>query len=166
MKRNGMSGHQSARMKSDVWLTPREILAPLGAFDFDPCSIQGHPWQIAKHFNTRDSDGLRATWFGRIWLNPPFGTESVKWLRKLAEHGNGIALVAARTETKMFFECVWNRANAICFLRGRPHFHRADGTRAKSNSGAPIALIAYGENNARILVRCGLGKTLRLYRGA
>jgi hypothetical protein len=153
-------------MKSDVWLTPREILAPLGKFDFDPCSIHDHPWPVAVHYNTKDSDGLKATWFGRVWLNPPFGREVGKWLLKLADHGNGIALVAARTETKMFFEHVWPRADAICFLRGRPHFHTRDGTRAPFNSGAPIALIAYGENNARVLINSGLGKTLRIFGGA
>jgi hypothetical protein len=33
-----LSGHQSARMKNDEWLTPPEILAKLGEFDLDPCA--------------------------------------------------------------------------------------------------------------------------------
>jgi hypothetical protein len=41
--------------------------------------------------------------------------------------------------------------------RGRPCFHRPDGTKAAANCGAPIALVAYGEDNARILAGCGLG---------
>lgn len=98
--------------------------------------------------------------FGRVWCNPPFGRESVKWLRKMVSHGNGIALIAARTETAMFYECVWNTADAVCFIRGRPHFHYVDGTRAKANSGAPICLIAYGEHNAQVLRDSGLGKVV------
>ncbi len=41
-------------------------------------------------------------------LNPPYGEQTERWLAKLAKHGNGIALVYARTETKMFFDSVWN----------------------------------------------------------
>lgn len=75
----------------------------------------------------------------------------------MAAHGNGIALVPARTETAMFYRSVWGVASGVLFLRGRPHFHRADGGRLPFNSGAPIALIAYGLNNAEALRSSGLG---------
>jgi hypothetical protein len=144
-------------MKSDTWLTPPEILRALGAFDLDPCCPPAMPWRTARRMICRPHDGLRATWRGRVWLNPPFGNKAAAWLAKLADHGNGIALIPARTETRMFYASVWPKAAAVLFLRGRPHFHRADGTRAAANSGAPIALVAYGEDNARILAGCGLG---------
>ncbi len=83
-------------------------------------------------------------------------------MRKLAWHGNGIALIPARTETRMFFESVWGVASAILFLRGRPHFHYVTGMRAPFNSGAPICLVAYGERNASFLLACNLGETLRI----
>ncbi|WP_343618790.1 DNA N-6-adenine-methyltransferase [Ralstonia sp.] len=144
-------------MKNDEWLTPPEILGRLGRFDLDPCSPVSRPWATAaEHFTIQD-DGLSRTWIGRVWLNPPFGREAVKWLRRMAQHANGIALVPARTETRMFFECVWGVADAVLFLSGRPHFHRVDGTRAPFNSGAPIALIAYGADNANVLRASGLG---------
>jgi hypothetical protein len=85
----------------------------------------------------------------------------VRWLRKMAQHGNGIALIPARTETAMFYECVWGVATSICFVKGRPHFHYVDGTRAPFNSGAPIALVAYGETNNKILEQSGLGRVVR-----
>jgi hypothetical protein len=100
-------------------------------------------------------------WEGRVWLNPPFNRYTApQWLRKMAAHGNGIALIAARTETKAFFESVWGKATSILFLDKRPHFHYADGTKAKANSGAPIVLIGYGEYNDETLMRSGLGKWL------
>ena len=95
-----------------------------------------------------------------MWLNPPFGREAIKWLRRLVQHGNGIALIPARTETAMFYECVWNVADAVCFIKGRPHFHYVTGERAAANSGAPIALIAYGQHNADALRRADLGKVV------
>lgn len=157
---NSLSGHQSARSKSDVWVTPREILKPLGQFDLDPCSFKGHPWQPALRFFTVDDDGMKQRWHGRVWLNPPFGASAFNWILKLKEHGDGIALIPARTETKMFFELIWGSASAVCFVQGRPHFHYPDGTRAPFNSGAPICLVAYGMGNAMALAKSRLGKVV------
>lgn len=152
-----MSGHQSARMKSAEWLTPPEILSALGSFDLDPCAPSPRPWDMAaKHYSV-DDDGLAQEWAGRVWMNPPFGQQAEKWLRKMNEHGNGIALIPARTETRMFYAHVWGQAHAVCFLRGRPHFHYPTGERAAFNSGAPICLIAYGRENALALRDANLG---------
>jgi hypothetical protein len=152
-----LSAHQSARMKNDEWLTPPEIISALGKFDLDPCAPVVRPWEMAKHHYTINDNGLDKTWSGRVWLNPPFGREAIKWLRKLKEHGNGIALVAARTETAMFYECIWGTADAVLFIKGRPHFHYVTGDRAPFNSGAPICLVAYGERNRESLVKSQLG---------
>jgi hypothetical protein len=154
-----LSGHQSPVMGKDEWLTPPEILRPLGEFDLDPCSPEHPPWRIAR-VSYFGSGGLELEWFGRVWCNPPFGREAVKWLRKMAKHGNGIALIPARTETAMFYECVWGVADAVCFIKGRPHFHHVTGERASFNSGAPIVLVAYGAENAAVLDRSRLGFTV------
>jgi hypothetical protein len=74
----------------------------------------------------------------------------------LAQHGNGIALIFARTETDMFFKHVWQRAQAILFLRGRVTFRLPCGTDPRKNSGAPSVLIAYGSANAECLRTCNL----------
>ena len=155
-----LSGHQSAAMKNDEWLTPPEILRVLGAFNLDPCAPVVRPWSTADRHFTAACDGLAQPWQGRVWLNPPFGREAVKWLRRLAAHGNGIALIPARTETAMFYETIWPLADAILFIKGRPHFHFVDGRRASFNSGAPICLVAYGDKNAEILRASGLGVVL------
>lgn len=154
-----LSGHQSPRMKNDEWLTPPEIMERLGRFDLDPCAplLERRPWSTAAHHFTVEDDGLSCMWHGRVWCNPPFGREAVKWLRKLAAHGDGIALIPARTETAMFYECIWGVADAVLFIKGRPHFHYVDGSRAPFNSGAPICLIAYGQKNAEALRKSGLG---------
>ena len=161
-----LSGHQSAAMKNDEWLTPPEIVKSLGEFDLDPCSPIARPWDTAKfHFDVRD-DGLKQAWDGRVWLNHPFGREAVKWLRRMVRHGNGIALIPARTETAMFYETVWGVADAIMFIKGRPHFHNVEGKRAPFNSGAPICLVAYGVANAAALERSGLGFVVPVARAA
>lgn len=72
-------------------------------------------------------------------------------MARLAAHGNGMALIFARTETDMFHRYVWGRAAAVLFLAGRRHFYTVDGQRAKHNGGAPSCLVAYGESNAEKL---------------
>lgn len=152
----GLSSHQRNGGHGE-WLTPPEIVRSLGVFDLDPCAPVVRPWDTALRHYTIADDGLSRPWFGRVWLNPPFGREALKWLRRMSEHGDGIALIPARTETRMFVECVWGAASAVLFVSGRPHFHYVDGRRASANSGAPICLVAYGRRNVEPLVDCRLG---------
>ena len=152
----GLSAHQK-NGGHDEWLTPPEILRALGAFDLDPCAPVVRPGETAAQHYTAQDDGLALPWFGRVWCNPPFGREAVKWLRKMRDHGNGVALIPARTETTMFYETIWGAADGVLFLKGRPHFHYVDGRRADFNSGAPIALVAYGSENLDALRHSGLG---------
>lgn len=158
-----MGGHQSAKMKNDEWITPRWVTNALGSFDLDPCAPICPPWAVAASTYNQLDDGLSKEWTGRVWLNPPYGLQATKWLKKLADHGRGTALIFARTETAMFFEQVWSRATAVLFIEGRLFFHYVDGTKASANAGAPSVLVAYGEQDARVLESCTLpGKFIRL----
>ena len=151
-----IGSHQSAKAKTAEWLTPPYIIDSLGYFDLDPCSPLIRPWDTArKHYNIKD-DGLKKPWEGRVWCNPPYGKETGKWLARCADHGNAIALIFARTETKMFFDSVWTRASALLFIKGRLHFHLPNGSRSKDNSGGPSVLIAYGLSNAIFLQNLSL----------
>ncbi len=159
--------HQPNRGLSDDWLTPPEIITALGRFDLDPCCPSVMPWRTAdKMLHWPTDDGLSTPswpWFGRVWMNPPYGPDAAVWLERLAMHGDGIALILARTETRWFFSEVWEKASAVLFLKGRLHFHRPDGTRAKANAGAGSVLVAYGDQNAETLRSSGLaGRFIQL----
>ena len=154
-----LSSHQKPyRGESDDWLTPPEIINALAPFSLDPCASVGQPWKTASKMWTER--GLERRWNGFVWCNPPFGPEAGKWLDKMAEHGNGIGLVPARTETRWFVRAVWHQADAVLFLHGRPHFHHPDGTRGAANSGVPICLVAYGDVAVRRLRKSGLTGSL------
>lgn len=163
-----MGGHQSAAMLKDEWLTPPEIIQALGQFDLDPCAPADgrRPWDMAARHYSVESNGLAMPWKGRVWCNPPYGLEAARWLERLADHGDGVALIFARTETAMFFEQVWDKAHAVLFLRGRLHFHHVDGRRAAANAGAPSVLVAYGANNVRALENSGIQGRLVVLREA
>lgn len=131
----------------DEWLTPPELIKQLGEFDLDPCSPIKRPWDTAKKHYTVLDDGLSQNWQGSVWCNPPYGREAAKWLEKCAEHENCIALTFARTETRMFFNFVWNKATAVLFIKGRLKFYHVTGERGDS-AGAPSVLIAYSKDMA------------------
>lgn len=146
------------------WLTPPHILERLGTFDLDPCAHPRQFYRTAKRMISLPEDGLAAEWKGRVWLNPPYGTGNCKrWLRKMADHGNGTALVPARTEVDAWFwPYIWERATAVLFLRGRLYFRRPDGSEA-GNAGHGSVLAAYGWDDAQILENCSItGKLVRL----
>lgn len=147
------------------WFTPRKIVEALGPFDLDPCTSDLRPFDTAKTHYTRADDGLVKPWLGRVWLNPPYGrTPGIgPWLARLADHGDGIALVAARLETRAFQEYVWKRADALLFLSFRPSFLRAKGEPQlylHGSIGGSSVLIAYGAHNHNMLAVSGLPGTL------
>jgi hypothetical protein len=121
------------------------------------------PWCTAATMLTWRDDGLATPWpaGARVWLNPPF-SQLLKqpWMARMAAHGRGTAILIARTETRIFSAYVWGAATAILFLKGRPHFHLPDGTRASGNCGGPACLVAYGERDAAVLRSCGLAGQL------
>lgn len=144
------------------WYTPPEVFEALGVrFDLDPCSPPGGlSWLPVARFYTRADDGLARPWQGRVWLNPPYGRGIERWMRKLAAHGDGIALVHSRTDT------VWWRdalaaATAICFIAGRVRFVKGRTDRRPAGaSPLPLVLLAYGLDCALAVMRSELGPTL------
>lgn len=155
----GVGGHARAyRGATDDWLTPPNIIQALGEINLDPCAAPDpKPWATASiHYTAPAQDGLSLPWSGFVFVNPPYGPATGTWLARLAEHGRGIALTFARTETRMFRDHVWRKADSLLFLFGRPHFHRPDGSRATGNSGGPVVLIAYGAEAVQRLELSGL----------
>ena len=141
---------------SDDWITPRAILGALGRFDLDPCASDAQPWPTADRMNAaRENNGLAIPWTGRVWLNPPYKAVG-EWLRRLAIHGNGVALVFARVETDWWWRWVWERATSVLFVRGRLRFCLPSGGRGPGRGIGPSALVAYGQPNGDCLATCGI----------
>jgi hypothetical protein len=151
-----LGSHQTSIGKSQSHISPRWILDRLGEFDLDPAAAAPRPWDCAATNYTERDNGLAQPWHGRVFLNPPYDRRVVgRFIQKLAEHGYGICLTHARTETS-WFEPIWKSASGILFLADRIHFHLPDGTRHPANSGAPVVLCSFGEKDLEVLKSCGI----------
>lgn len=156
----GMGGHQKKTPifepddtdRNDDWLTPPEIVRELGPFDTDPCASCSQVHEPGTRRNPplasvrycKCMDGLGREWSGLVWCNPPYGAGIGRWMARLARHGDGIALVFARTDTAWFQEYVLRKAQGVFFVAQRIRFHRPDGTVGKYTGGAPSCFAAYG----------------------
>lgn len=153
---------------TNTWLTPKWLLDELGEFDLDPCAApEPRPWDCAKVNISLPEDGLAVDWgkYGRVWCNPPYGSEGAPFLKRMAEHRCGLSLVFVRTDTKVFQEWILKKAAMIFFLRGRLKFCRVDGTPSRQTANAPSCLVAYDfaeRNMLQRLERAGFGEIANL----
>ena len=128
---------QSHKGKTDVWLTPMWVIDALGPFDLDPCGEEHH--KTAKTIYT--NSGLDIPWFGKVWLNPPY-SQAEKWVERLASHGNGVALIFNRMDTKMHQKYV-RLADSVLFIEGRIPFLTKD-LEKRGNPGCGSILMSFG----------------------
>jgi len=98
-------------------------------------------------------DGLKKPWFGRVWLNPPYGPDTGRWIRRMIQHGDGIALVFSRTDASWCQDAL-RAADSILFLEGRVDFIPGiENQHKKSRAGAGTVLFAFGAQCAAALQR-------------
>lgn len=111
--------------KSDEWETPQDLFEKLNsefAFNLDPCATSKNA--KCEEFYTKKYNGLEKRWFGNIFMNPPYGREIGKWIKKAyieSKYGSTVVcLLPARTDTKWFHEyCL---KGEIRFIKGRLKF--------------------------------------------
>ena len=91
-----MSGFTSGMRSSlsNEWSTPPELFAELDSeFCFDLDAASTHENALCEQHFTKAEDGLAQPWEdAHVWLNPPYGREIGKWMRKAAEtRGGGLS---------------------------------------------------------------------------
>ncbi len=158
-----MGEHEPSVGHSDEWYTPPEILEAIGeSYDLDPCSPGSQHWVPAKKVLTIHDNGLRVTWDGFVFVNPPYGGRNshVPWLEKFIKHGNGIGVFRAYTSAGWFHD--WAiQADCLLFPRGKTKFIRPDGSIGKA-PGHGVVLLGMGERAGKALSQSGLGLFIKL----
>jgi hypothetical protein len=155
MKPMGFTHELQVDGKTNDWITPKHIIDAFGIgwFDLDPCASENQPWPCALKSYTIRQNGLKQSWEGNVWLNPPYGSQTSTWIRRMIEHGNGVAMVFARTETELWQDQIFPTASGFLFLRGRVRFYCPNGSASNwGKATAPSCLIAWGGKNFDKLV--------------
>ncbi|EJD91174.1 DNA N-6-adenine-methyltransferase [Staphylococcus epidermidis] len=137
-----MEVHYSS--KSNEWATPQKLFDELDKefnFTLDPCATDENA-KCNKHFTIED-DGLSKDWSKDVvFMNPPYGREIKKWIKKAYEESlNGatvVCLIPARTDTTYWHDFIFDKADDIRFLRGRLKFGNS-----KNSAPFPSAIVVY-----------------------
>jgi len=72
------------------WETPQDLFDRQDAvyhFDLDVCATPENA-KCARYY-TEEQDGLKQTWTGRCWMNPPYGRTISQWVQKAYESVRG-----------------------------------------------------------------------------
>jgi len=129
--------------------TPPRVFDYLDArfrFDLDVCCVA----VTAKCCNylTPEDDGLTSPWWGSCWMNPPYGRQIHKWMKRATQQVGTepvdiiVALVPARTDTRWWHEWVMPFADEIKFVQGRLRFLK-NGVEEENSAPFPSAVIIY-----------------------
>mgnify|MGYP001580132719 CR=1 FL=1 len=129
--------------KTSEWETPRKLFDELDKefhFNVDPCATRENA--KCEEFYTKKENGLTIEWIGNIFMNPRYGREIGKWIRKayessLKDSSTVVCLLPARTDTKWFHD--YCMKGEIRFLRGRLKFGGA-----KNSAPFPSMIVIFG----------------------
>ncbi len=84
MTESGLKVHFSSRRKN--WETPQTLFDTLNEefdFELDVCAASENA--KCKKYYSPTEDGLKQEWKGVCWMNPPYGREIGKWMKKAFE---------------------------------------------------------------------------------
>lgn len=153
--------------ESSEWTTPKLIinktLELFKEIDLDPCSNPDFPNIPANNHFQKKEDGLSKDWYGKIYMNPPYGNIIKKWIEKVCieyEKNNikeAIILVPSRTDTN-WFRCIKNYPR--CFIWGRLKFGDND-----NSAPFPSMVVYLGRNcNEFIKIFSDIGDIYKLVK--
>ncbi len=156
----GLLNHQLINASTNnEWYTPPRFLDAahevMGGIDLDPASNAFANNAVrAARFYTPEDDGYALPWYGRVWLNPPYGlgddeSNQARWSSRLlkayqaGDVSEAILLVNAVPGNGWFVPL---KNYPICFPDARIRFYSAD-----TEAGQPThsnALVYFGPNVA------------------
>jgi len=126
--------------KRTDWKTPKEFYRGLDRmfnFDFDPCPTDP------------EFDGLSIEWKERNFVNPPYGSEIGKRVKKAFDESQRrktveVMLVPSRTDTRWWHDYIM-KAKEIWFVKARLRFDDQDGS-----APFPSAVVVFEKTNGTV----------------
>ena len=130
--------------KTPEWSTPQDLFDKLNRefyFTLDPCATPENA--KCKRYFTREQDGLKQTWDGVVFMNPPYGRGIVEWLKKAYESAREgatvVCLVPSRTDTRWWWD--YCMKGEIRFIKGRLKFGGS-----KNSAPFPSAVVIFKDS--------------------
>tara|TARA_R100000306_G_C4373243_1_gene140885 strand:+ start:55 stop:567 length:513 start_codon:yes stop_codon:yes gene_type:complete len=137
--------------RNEDFQTPRSFMKWLEeerglVFDLDAAASSTNA--VAPEYFTKEDDALNQDWFGRVWLNPPYGRQITKWIDKCGEQiqrpevDSIWVLIPARVDTIWFHDKVMKSAYNVYLIKGRFNFTHRTSLSGK-NAPFPAMLVCY-----------------------
>lgn len=128
--------------KKQDWETPRELFDKYNEyfkFTLDVCASPENA--KCKNYYTESDDALSKEWEGICWMNPPYGREIGKWMKKAyysacKNNAQVVCLVPSRTDTAWWHD--YAMKGKVIFLRGRLKFGGS-----KNSAPFPSAIVIF-----------------------
>jgi site-specific DNA-methyltransferase (adenine-specific) len=131
--------------KDNIWETPPDV------FEFG-CNLYNFKPEIDVCATAQDKkcelfigeDSLNKEWNRDFWMNPPYS--NVKdWIKKayfshIKYNVSGLALLFAKTDTKVWHECILHGQAEVYFIQGRIKFFK-NGVVSKNPAPYPSAFV-------------------------
>ena len=135
----------------DDWETPQWLFDHLDAefcFTCDVAATEGNA--KVSYYLDKSIDALGVRWEGVCWLNPPYGRQLAKWVKKAYEEALYgaivVVLIPARTNTVWWHKYCMKGAE-IRFLLGRPKFKGAE-----HGLPQPLAIVVFDNSRKGLVV--------------
>ena len=148
--RGDTTAERLVQSNENEWYTPSTYVEAaryvLGGIDLDPASTSKANETIkAERFYTKTQDGLSQAWSGRVWLNPPYGGMTAKFIEKFVSGFRarqitaGICLVNAHCTDTEWFQSLW--IGTLCFTNHRIDFTSEKEKHSTSTHGSVFAYL-------------------------
>ena len=131
------------------WRTPQELFERLDSeyhFNLDAAANEFNA-KCEKYYTVHDN-GLAKMWGGyNVFVNPPYGRDISKWVRKGYTEGMRpdtvvVMLIPARTDTSYWHDYIFGKAYEVRFIRGRIRFLNESGQQLNS-APFPSAVVVW-----------------------
>lgn len=125
------------------WRTPKVLFNALNeefGFSLDVCALA---WNAqCERFFSPEEDGLKQTWDGVCWCNPPFDATQGKWVKKAfdeAQHGvTTVVILPGNYHDSAWWHEFALRASELRYMRGRAEF---ENIQAKKTAMRTVILV-------------------------
>ena len=130
------------KAKNTEWETPQDMFDGLNVefqFTLDVCATYEN--SKCERYFTKEIDGLKQSWQGICWMNPPYGLAIKQWIKKAynesLKDATVVCLLPVRSDTGWFHD--YAMKGEIRFLRGRLKF----GKNGKQSSTFPSMIVVF-----------------------